>query len=174
MNESLNDLVFNNPVSNKIISATKKILFKNGNNSSTSVSTMTKNLTTPSSMTLFQQGGHNSSVFIRLAGFSGATAVILGAYGAHKTQWPTMTDPKRDPKIIFEVANKYHFYNSIALLAIPLVKRPWLTGPLMITGILLFSGTCYYSALTGDQKFNRLAPLGGTSLILAWVSMMWF
>lgn len=41
----------------------------------------------------------------------GATAVILGAYGAHKNNWPDMNDPKRDPKSIFEVANKYHFYN---------------------------------------------------------------
>lgn len=106
--------------------------------------------------------------------FKGATAVILGAYGAHKSQWPEPKDPKRDPKSIFEVANRYHFYNSLALMAVPLVKRPWLTGSLMVTGIILFSGTCYYSALTGDSKFNRLAPLGGTSLILAWVSMMIF
>lgn len=63
---------------------------------------------------------------------------------------------------------------SLALMAVPLVKRPWLTGPLMITGIILFSGTCYYSATTGDTKFNRLAPLGGTALILAWMSMMFF
>lgn len=65
-------------------------------------------------------------------------------------------------------------FSSIALIAIPLVKRPWLTGSLMVTGILLFSGTCYYSALTGDNKLNRLAPLGGTTLILAWLSMMFF
>lgn len=41
----------------------------------------------------------------------GAAAVILGAYGSHKSQWPQTNDPKRDPKSIFEVANKYHFYN---------------------------------------------------------------
>jgi uncharacterized membrane protein YgdD (TMEM256/DUF423 family) len=58
----------------------------------------------------------------------GAAAVVLGAYGAHKHDWPQLDDPKRDPKSIFEVANKYHFYNSLALLAVPLVKRPIITG----------------------------------------------
>lgn len=134
----------------------------------------------PVILSLYQQGGKSSSVFIRLAGFSGkhnisshfcllikhknytiagAAAVVLGAYGAHKGQWPEPNDSKRDPRQIFEVANKYHFYNSLALMAVPLVKRPWLTGSLMVTGIILFSGTCYYSSITGDQKFNRLAPL---------------
>lgn len=63
---------------------------------------------------------------------------------------------------------------SLALLAIPLTKRPWLTGTLMTTGVILFTGTCYYAAFTGDQRFNRLAPIGGTTLILAWISMALF
>lgn len=66
------------------------------------------------------------------------------------------------------------FSLSLALLAIPLTKRPWLTGTLMTTGVILFTGTCYYAALTGDQRFNRLAPIGGTTLILAWLSMAFF
>jgi len=173
MADSLNYLLFNNPVSQKIISTSKTILFKNGG-ATTAVARSTQTVGAPVALSLFQQGGNSTSVFIRLAGFSGAAAVILGAYGAHKAQWPETNDPKRDPKSIFEVANKYHFYNSLALMAVPLVKRPWLTGSLMITGIILFSGTCYYSSTTGDSRFNRLAPLGGTSLILAWVSMMFF
>lgn len=56
-------------------------------------------------------GGKSSSIFIRLAGISGATAVALGAYGAHKKEWPSTDDLNRDPRAVFEVANKYHFYN---------------------------------------------------------------
>lgn len=91
----------------------------------------TKTVTTPVILTLYQQGGKSSSVFLRIAGFSGlienfvisdwgkqknisisgAAAVILGAYGAHKTQWPELNEGKKDPRNVFEVANKYHFYN---------------------------------------------------------------
>lgn len=60
---------------------------------------------------IYFPGGKASSVFIRLAGISGATAVALGAYGAHKKEWPLIMDPSRDPRAVFEVANKYHFYN---------------------------------------------------------------
>lgn len=63
---------------------------------------------------------------------------------------------------------------SLALMACPLTKRPWLTGSLLITGVILFSGTCYYSSIYGDLRYNKLAPLGGTSLILAWLSMIFF
>lgn len=171
------------------------MLFKNGNSAATATAKVVKEVAPPVILTLYQQGNKNyrklqfkssksnsssisggkaSGVFIRLAGISGATAVALGAYGAHKKEWPLPDNLNRDPRAVFEVANKYHFYNSLALLAIPLVKRPWLTGSMMTAGIVLFTGTCYYASLTGDQRFNRLAPLGGTTLILAWLSMALF
>lgn len=46
------------------------ILFKNGNQSST-VATATQTIAKPVILTLYQQGGKSSSVFIRLAGVSG-------------------------------------------------------------------------------------------------------
>ena len=52
------------------------------------------------------------------------SAVILGAYGAHR-QFKS-SDETRDPKAVFETANRYHFFHSIALMAIPLTKRPFL------------------------------------------------
>lgn len=94
-------------------------------------------------MSLYKQGGKASSIFIRLAGISklfplkdpleclnietflgGMSAVILGAYGAHR-QFKS-SDETRDPKAIFETANRYHFFHSIALIAMPLTKRPFL------------------------------------------------
>lgn len=75
------------------------------------MSTATKSVSAPVILTLYQQGGRSSSVFLRIAGFSGAAAVILGAYGAHKTEWPELNEGKKNPRNVFEVANKYHFYN---------------------------------------------------------------
>ncbi|CAG9804713.1 unnamed protein product [Chironomus riparius] len=175
--DAFNTLLFNNPVSQKIIGTTKSILFKNGNGSTEIkevTKTVAKTVTGPAALSLFDQGGRYSSIFIRLAGFSGATAVILGAYGAHKPWAKDPNKPNRDPKAIFETANRYHFFHSIALLATPLTKRPYLTGSLMLAGMTLFSGTCYYAALTNDERYNRLAPFGGTLLILGWISLMFF
>lgn len=75
---------------------------------------------------------------------------------------------------LYKYLSSYHFFHSIALLATPLAKRPLLTGSLMTAGTILFSGTCYYASLTNDQRYNRLAPIGGTLLILGWISLMFF
>lgn len=51
------------------------------------------------------------------------------------------------------------------------------TGTLFITGMILFSGTCYYKAIKkskGQEVDNipaQLAPYGGVCLILGWLSM---
>lgn len=59
----------------------------------------------------------SSSPWVQVAALSGACAVGLGAYGAHALK----ASPEK--RAIFETANKYHFYHSIALLLTPLLKR---------------------------------------------------
>lgn len=68
--------------------------------------------------------------------------------------------PKKCAIIFNNPFFSYHFFHSIALLATPLTKRPYLTGSLMLSGMLFFSGTCYWTAFTNDESYNRLAPLG--------------
>jgi uncharacterized membrane protein YgdD (TMEM256/DUF423 family) len=46
------------------------------------------------------------------------------------------------------------------------------SGSLIILGTTLFSGACYYHAFTGDNKFGKLAPVGGTILIVGWLTMI--
>lgn len=46
------------------------------------------------------------------------------------------------------------------------------TGILFASGILLFSGSCYYAGLTGRTKYRWITPLGGAVLILAWASFI--
>ena len=119
---------------------------------------------------LWKLSGRNHN-FVRLAGLSGATAVIIGAIGSHSIP-ATMPEDKLDRKGIFETANRFHFFHSIALLGLPLARQPMVTGLLMITGTMLFSGTLYYRAFTGKRVLGRLAPLGGTCFIAAWLSLL--
>lgn len=55
----------------------------------------------------------------------GATGVVLGAYGAHRT-YPK--DKEQELKAIFETANRYHFFHTLALLGVPMCKNPKLVS----------------------------------------------
>ncbi|CAG9823661.1 unnamed protein product [Phaedon cochleariae] len=157
--DAINYVVYDNPVSKSAISMVT------GKKSSIppipSVTVITEK--TPL-WKLATEGGP----FIRIAGVMGASAVILGAYGAHKA-YPK--DKVQELKQIYETANRFHFFHSLALLGVPMCKNPKVTGSLFITGTILFSGACYYRAFTGNDKLGRLAPIGGTILILGWLSM---
>ncbi|XP_073982643.1 uncharacterized protein isoform X3 [Rhodnius prolixus] len=111
----------------------------------------------------------SSSYFVKIAGISGASAVILGAYGAHSL----LSDDEKDDNVkkAFESANRYHFIHTLALLGVPLCRYPSLSGCLFILGLSMFCGTCYYSSLSGDHRFRRLTPIGGTFFILGWLSL---
>ncbi|XP_054271223.1 transmembrane protein 256 homolog isoform X2 [Macrosteles quadrilineatus] len=113
---------------------------------------------------LASSGGY----YVRLAGVLGASAVALGAYGAHST-FPK--DDKIELKEVFERANKYHFIHSLAMLGVPFCRWPKTSGTFFMLGIAMFSGTCYYLALTGDRSFNKITPVGGICFILGWLSL---
>lgn len=68
---------------------------------------------------LYKLAGHNYN-FVRLAGLSGASAVVLGAIGSHHLN----IQDKPELRNVFETANRFHFFHSIALLAMPLTKYP--------------------------------------------------
>lgn len=74
--------------------------------------------------------------FVRIAGLSGASAVALGAYGAHK-KYPK--DKVDQLKPIFETANRFHFISSLALLAIPLCRRPRIVSIFQIYNAVFLS-----------------------------------
>lgn len=112
------------------------------------------------------------SVPLILSAVSGASSVAMAAYGAHATK-------NMDPlmKRTFDNGNKLHMIHSTVLLGLALgagdkyLKRPKLTLSLFTAGILIFSGSCYVAALTRNRSNGRLAPIGGTALIFAWLSL---
>jgi uncharacterized membrane protein YgdD (TMEM256/DUF423 family) len=111
------------------------------------------------------------SLFVRIAGIFGATAVAMGAYGAHVIH--TSKKKTDREKEVYERANKYHLVHSLALLAVPLTAHPNICGSLFIIGIILFCGTCYINVMTGNKSVIRLTPVGGVTLIIAWLSMVY-
>jgi len=108
---------------------------------------------------------------------SACVAVGLGAFGAHG-----LKSKVQDEKLLnaWEVAVRYHLMHSLALLAIPgasaaaLIKAPTRAqagARLMVTGIVLFSGSLYVYALTGYKKLGMIAPIGGFALMAGWLCL---
>ncbi|XP_018046678.1 PREDICTED: transmembrane protein 256-like isoform X2 [Atta colombica] len=110
-----------------------------------------------------------SGPYVRLAALSGATAVILGALGSHRHY--SKDEIGQEQRRIFETANRYHFIHTLALLGLPLCKFPALAATFMLSGIILFCGSCYYTAFTNNRRFSSTTPIGGFCFILAWCSM---
>ena len=45
-------------------------------------------------------------------------------------------------------------------------------GSLLAAGTLVFSGSCYYYALTGSRTVRAYTPYGGVMLIAGWLAMV--
>jgi uncharacterized membrane protein YgdD (TMEM256/DUF423 family) len=69
------------------------------------------------------------------------------------------------------MAQTYHLLHSVALLGLPLVSRPIITGSLFLGGLTLFCGPMYYHAIRNDPQFRRVTPYGGLLLIAGWLSI---
>lgn len=108
-------------------------------------------------------------LFVRLAGLSGALAVSLGAYGSHVFRHSEADD---QAKFTFETGNRYHFFHTLALLAVPMTRRPYLSGTMILFGMMMFCGPCYVHALTGNVGIRKITPYGGMLLIAGWASMI--
>ena len=115
-----------------------------------------------------------AKLFLTLASLSGMTAVILGAFGAH-----ALKDRLDEYSLgVFETAVQYHFYHSLALLAVGVIalQLPSTTllkssGWLFFIGILVFSGSLYILSMTGAKWLGAITPLGGLAFIAGWACL---
>jgi uncharacterized membrane protein YgdD (TMEM256/DUF423 family) len=102
----------------------------------------------------------------------GALGVAIGAFGAHAFK-PLLEQYQRIDT--FETGVKYHFYHTLALLAIGLslnkVQDMFLTYSAfgMMLGILIFSGSLYLLSLFNLPKLGMVTPFGGLFLIIGWI-----
>jgi len=101
----------------------------------------------------------------------GATAVVLGAFGAHGLQ------SRLDAAAlhVWQTAVEYQFWHALALLAVATLApaktaRGWRASAVaLLIGAFLFCGSLYALALGAPRWFGAVAPVGGASLIAGWV-----
>lgn len=105
------------------------------------------------------------------AAFFGLAAVAIGAWSAHGAA------PWLDPQSIgwIHTGVEYQFWHSLALLAtaVLMALRPsrWIGWAAIAfgAGIVMFSGSLYALALTGDRVFAVATPLGGVAFMIGWL-----
>ena len=102
-------------------------------------------------------------------------AVGAGAFGAHALK--SRLAP--EALAVFETGVRYHLIHALALFAAAWASTQWPGGAvtaggwLFIAGIVLFSGSLYLLALTGQRSLGMITPVGGLCFLAGWLALAW-
>ena len=112
-----------------------------------------------------------AKTFLVAAAAAALLAVALGAFGAHALR------SRIAPEMlaVWRTGIEYHAFHALGLLAVGVVTihlpgsalLRW-SGWLMLAGIVLFSGSLYALALSGERWLGTVTPAGGIAFIAAW------
>jgi len=101
---------------------------------------------------------------VRLAAFSGAIAVIAGAFGAHGAEGKAVQWLK--------TGGEYELIHALAtLVALHMGVR--YAAMLLLGGSVLFAATLYAMALGGPSWLGAITPIGGLGMIAGWLVLAW-
>ena len=106
-----------------------------------------------------------------------ALGVILGAFGAHALR------ARLDAYLmgVYEKAVFYHFIHALGILIVSALPKTgaiaqpganWICAPLL-GGIVVFSGSLYALAMTGNRVLGAITPVGGLAFIAGWCLLAW-
>ena len=100
-----------------------------------------------------------------------ALGVLLGAFGAHGLE--SRITPERMET--WNTAALYHLVNAVGILAIGVLQEaspgqvPRGAVRLLVAGTVVFSGSLYALVILNLSWLGAVAPLGGLSLVAAWL-----
>jgi len=114
-------------------------------------------------------------IFIILGAINGFLSVAIGAFGAHGLR----SHLSENMLTVFQTGVQYQMYHALALLFIGLWanRNPQIhyvnwSGVLIFLGIVLFSGSLYLLAITGNRSLGMITPVGGGCFLLGWAIMV--
>lgn len=120
---------------------------------------------------------HTHRVYTRIGFLFAATGVMLGAFGSH-----VLRDHIGEAELhTFDTGVRYQLIHAVAIIALSLAHRKFdekkldFALGLLITGVIIFSGSLYLLAtrnLWGDDSYRiigAITPLGGISMIGGWL-----
>ena len=111
------------------------------------------------------------SVFLFLGSLSALIGVAMGAFGAHGLKKLISAEMLT----AYQTGVSYQMWHALGLIGISIVRSHdpdsklliW-SGWLMMTGIVLFSGSLYLLALLDMKWLGVITPFGGTCFLIAW------
>lgn len=120
--------------------------------------------------------------WMAIGGVAGFLGVLIGAFGAHGLEDFLVSTHAAGPELVarrldqFDVGARYHLVHSVALLVITALpglsaRAVRITSGLMLTGIVLFSGSLYLLVATNTPWLGAITPLGGVAWLLAWAGI---
>ena len=120
--------------------------------------------------------GPMTRIFFLLGSLFALLAVAAGAFGAHALR--ARLTP--DLLAVFETGARYQMYHAFALFVVAGASARWparpvrVAGGLFVAGILVFSGSLYLLALTGERWLGAITPLGGLCFLAGWAVLALF
>jgi uncharacterized membrane protein YgdD (TMEM256/DUF423 family) len=116
-----------------------------------------------------------AKLWLLLGALYGFLGVAFGAFGAHALKSRLSTELAAT----YQTAVQYQFYHALALLAVGVLagraETPalhWAGGGFAL-GVLLFSGSLYALALTGQRWLGAVTPIGGLLFLLGWAALIY-
>ena len=111
------------------------------------------------------------------AGILLALAVILGAFGAHGLRGRL----DQYSMGVYEKAVFYHFIHALGILVVSILPRTGTfpessaatVSAVLLAGIVIFSGSLYLMAVTGNRLLGAITPVGGVAFIVGWLLLAW-
>lgn len=113
-------------------------------------------------------------LFFAIGCVSALLAVASGAFGAHVLKSRLGTELLD----VFEVGARYQMYHALALLGVAWAATRWpgglvvAAGWLFVAGTVLFSGSLYALAFTGQRWLGAVTPFGGVAFLLGWLALL--
>ncbi|MFN8523063.1 MAG: DUF423 domain-containing protein [Chloroflexota bacterium] len=107
------------------------------------------------------------------AAIFGLLGVAAGAFGAHALK-PVLPADMLD---VFETGARYQMYHALAALgALGLAQHAHQTlllwsVRLLLLGTLVFSGSLYTLAISGQRWFGAITPIGGVLFLAGWAAL---
>mgnify|MGYP000066197064 FL=1 len=113
-------------------------------------------------------------MFLAIASFMMALAISLGAFGAHGLK--SILDEYMLK--VYNTGIQYHFYNTLGLFIAtfiyalkPQSKKIYVSLWLILIGMIIFSFSLYALTILNMPILGAITPIGGTLLIIAWLTL---